>query len=115
MFMQGAKRSSVPLLRPGVGGAMKSEINPMHLPMHLAARCTACSKRTGLPCCAPAVRGWSVCRMHGARGGAPQGAQNGMYRHGQMTQEVLAERRAMSDLLRQLKASLRSISCEPAS
>jgi hypothetical protein len=24
----------------------------------------------------PAVRGWQVCRMHGARGGAPKGRQN---------------------------------------
>jgi hypothetical protein len=37
---------------------------------HVAPRCTAKSKRTGKPCRAPAVRGWKVCRMHGARGGA---------------------------------------------
>ena len=96
---------------------MKDPINPMQspLPMHLSARCTARSKRTGLPCCAPAVSGWAVCRMHGARGGAPTGSRNGMYRHGQMTEEAMAERRAMSDLMRQLQASLHSISCEPAS
>lgn len=35
--------------------------------------CTATSKRTGNPCQAPAVRGWSVCRFHGAGGGGPQG------------------------------------------
>jgi hypothetical protein len=33
------------------------------------ARCTATSKRTKLQCRGPAVKGWSVCRFHGARGG----------------------------------------------
>ena len=41
---------------------------------HAALRCHARSKRTGLPCKAPAVRGFRVCRMHGARGGAPERA-----------------------------------------
>ena len=49
---------------------------------HDAPRCTAKSKRTGKRCRAPAVRGCRVCRMHGARGGAPTGEQNGNYRHG---------------------------------
>src|SRR4051812_35564571 len=98
--MPEAKRSSAPLRRPGVGGAMTDEINPMRLPIHLAARCTACSKRTQLRCRAPAVRGQTVCRMHGARGGAPNGEKNGRYQHGRMTKEALQERRAVSDLLR---------------
>ena len=34
-------------------------------------RCSARSKRTGEPCRNPAVLGWNVCRMHGARGGRP--------------------------------------------
>ena len=42
----------------------------MHWPMHLASRCHAKSKRSGLQCRAPAVRGHEVCRMHGAGGGA---------------------------------------------
>ena len=41
-------------------------INPMHR-CNAAPRCTAKSKRTGKRCCAPAVRGYRVCRMHGAR------------------------------------------------
>jgi hypothetical protein len=41
--------------------------NPMHK-AYRAPRCTAKSKRTGRPCRSPAVRGWKVCRMHGARG-----------------------------------------------
>jgi hypothetical protein len=36
-----------------------------------AFRRRAGSKRSGLQCRAPAVRGISVCRMHGARGGSP--------------------------------------------
>ena len=39
-------------------------------PTHQALRCHAKSKRSGLQCQAPAVRGHSVCRMHGAAGGA---------------------------------------------
>ena len=49
--------------------------NPMQGPlaMHQSPRCTAHSKRTGKPCGSPAVRGWAVCRMHGARGGCAKG------------------------------------------
>jgi hypothetical protein len=47
------------------GAKMKSDVNPMHPMQRLqnAPRCTARSKRTDLPCCSPAVRGWRVCRM----------------------------------------------------
>jgi len=41
-------------------------------PRLVTPRCTAKSKRTGKRCRTPAVRGWRVCRMHGARGGAPK-------------------------------------------
>ncbi len=41
-----------------------------------AAQCTALSKRSGVRCKNPAVRGYSVCRMHGAGGGAPIGNKN---------------------------------------
>ena len=63
-------------------------INPMHK-AHAAPRCTAKSKRTGQPCRAPAVQGWRVCRMHGARGGAPDGDRNGNYRHGARSKETI--------------------------
>jgi len=62
--------------------------NPMHK-AHAAPRCTARSKRTGKPCRSPAVRGWKVCRMHGARGGAPEGKRNGNYRHGGRTKATI--------------------------
>jgi hypothetical protein len=68
-------------------------------PMHRSPRCTARSKRTGKPCRAPAVKGWRVCRMHGARGGAPSGAAHGQYRHGNFTCEAIAGRRMVSALL----------------
>ena len=55
---------------------------------HNAPRCKATSKRTGRPCRAPAVRGWGVCRMHGAGGGGPSGRANGNYRHGGRTKRV---------------------------
>jgi hypothetical protein len=73
-----------------------------------APRCTATSKRTHKPCQAPAVRGWTVCRFHGARGGAPKGKANGTYRHGLYTAEAVAGRRALGDLLRESRASLAS-------
>lgn len=63
-------------------------INPMQS-AHDAPRCGAKSKRTGLPCRSPAVTGHRVCRMHGARGGAPVGKQNGNYRHGTRTKEAI--------------------------
>lgn len=73
----------------------KAMINPMHT----SPRCTAHSKRTGEPCRAPAVNGWRVCRMHGARGGAPKGAAHGQFRHGNFTCEAIKGRRMVSSLL----------------
>jgi hypothetical protein len=60
---------------------MKSDANPMQR-AHQSPRCTAHAKRTGFLCKNPAVRGWAVCRMHGARGGHGEGAANPAYRHG---------------------------------
>ena len=70
------------------------------LPMHLSPRCKARSKRTGKPCQSPAVRGWAVCRMHGARGGAPKGKANGNYKTGQYTAELLNAVRLVRALAR---------------
>ncbi len=75
-----------------------------------APRCVATSKRTGKPCQAPAVRGCAVCRFHGARGGAPKGAQNGNYKHGLYMNEAIAEHRALSALLRASRKSLDALS-----
>jgi hypothetical protein len=77
-------------------------INPMHK-AHAAPRCKARSKRTGKPCRAPAVRGYRVCRMHGARGGAPKGKRNGNYRHGGKTKEAIASMHEVRELIRLLR------------
>ena len=50
-------------------------MNPVHR-LQQAPRCSATAKRTRQPCRAPAVRGWTVCRCHGARGGAPTGGHD---------------------------------------
>ncbi|WP_425044836.1 hypothetical protein [Primorskyibacter sp. S87] len=60
--------------------------------MNAAPRCTATSKRTGGRCKGPAVRGWIVCRFHGAGGGAPECERNGNYRHGACTEDAVAAR-----------------------
>jgi hypothetical protein len=70
-------------------------------PFQKSPRCTATSKRTKEPCQAPAVTGWRVCRFHGAGGGAPIGKRNGMYRHGEHTQQAISLRRRLSGLQRQ--------------
>ena len=78
-------------------------INPMQR-AHDAPRCSARSKRSKERCRAPAVRGYRVCRMHGARGGAPSDKRNGNYRHGGRTKELMkavALVKAMAKLLRQ--------------
>lgn len=69
--------------------------------MRSAPRCSATSKRSGCRCQAPAVKGRSVCRMHGARAGAPRGKANGAWPHGMATNDMLAERRDLTDLLRE--------------
>jgi hypothetical protein len=77
-------------------------------PFQKSPRCTATSKRTGRPCQAPAVTGWTV--FHGARGGAPMGKRNGMYRHGEHTKEATALRRRISELQRESRALLSRLS-----
>jgi hypothetical protein len=47
-----------------------------------------------------------MCRFHGARGGAPKGEANGSYKHGLCTQEAIAERRLLSDLLRESRKTI---------
>jgi hypothetical protein len=74
-------------------------INPMQS-AHDAPRCKAKSKRTGNRCGAPAVRGYRVCRMHGAKGGAPSGVGNGNYRDGTRTQQAMQAVKLISLLSR---------------
>ena len=65
-----------------------------------APRCPAKAKRTGKRCRAPAVKGWRVCRVHGARGGAPRGKAHGMWKHGGRSYEVRAIRALTAALCR---------------
>ena len=71
-----------------------------------ALRCTARSKRTGQRCRAPAMKGWKVCRFHGARGEAPDGSSNGAWKHGHYSRRAKAERALLKNLLTEA-ASLR--------
>jgi uncharacterized protein YjcR len=77
----------------------------MQWPMHLALRCRAKSKRTGLRCRAPAVRGYSVCRMHGAKGGAPRGNQNAL-KHGAHSAAAIALMKEVTSLTRIARGTL---------
>src|SRR5277367_6231353 len=105
----GRRSSGTSAPRPrGEGGAKKVENSPMHWPMHLASRCHAKSKRTGLPCRAPAVRGAEVCRMHGAGGGARKGNKNAV-KHGAMVAESIALRREVQALARMARKTIASI------
>src|SRR5688572_26675649 len=67
---------------------------------HAAPRCTARCKHSKAPCRNAAVKGRSVCRMHGGKAGAPRGERNGAYRHGRHTTEARAKRQ---ELRRSLK------------
>lgn len=75
-------------------------------------RCGA-KTRSGKPCRAPAVKGRTRCRMHGgAKGsGAPEGNQNAL-KHGHFTREALAERKAITELMRAMRETLNEISEE---
>ncbi|MCP4183583.1 MAG: hypothetical protein GY761_09735 [Hyphomicrobiales bacterium] len=77
--------------------------------MHNSPRCKAHSKRTGLPCNNPAVRGWQVCRMHGARGGAPTGMLNGNYKDGTRTKEAISVKRNCNALIAEAMGLANSI------
>lgn len=71
---------------------METSAASRSLAMLQSQRCAARGKRSGLKCKAPAVRGKSVCRMHGAFAGAPCGKRNGAYRHGHYTFDAMVER-----------------------
>lgn len=75
-----------------------------------APRCSATAKHSKLRCQAPAVKGWRVCRCHGARGGAPTGKRNGRYRHGMLTKEMRAEVQEVREMMREARAGLEDVS-----
>lgn len=72
-----------------------------------ARQCTATSKRTRKRCRAPAASGRNVCRFHGGATIGRSGPANPAYRHGLFTCEAIAERRAISAMLREARALIR--------
>lgn len=97
-------------LHAQLGSPQKARINPMQskLTMHLSPRCSARSKRSGKPCQSPAVRGHSVCRMHGAKGGAPISNRNAL-RNGRFTCKALELRQMIAGLTRDGRSLAQSI------
>ena len=95
---------------------MKTRDNPMHrlFQANLAPRCSAMSKRSRCRCRAPAMRGRPVCRMHGARAGAPKGKANGAWRHGMATNDMVAERRQLAELVREAGKMIAAMRGGPA-
>lgn len=75
----------------------KSDTNPMQR-AHASPRCTARSKRSGLLCKNPAVKGWRVCRMHGAGGGHGPGRANPSYKHGMRSREWVEMRKEIGEM-----------------
>lgn len=79
---------------------MESDHNPMQR-TDQPPRCTAHSKRSGILCKNPAVRGWAACRMHGANGSSASGSKHLDYRHGMRSIKI----RKIRGLIRLLNAS----------
>jgi len=81
---------------------MNDDDNPMQR-AHAAPRCTAHAKRTGFLCKNPAVRGWRVCRMHGAGGGHHAGQEHPSWRHGMRSREWIEVRREINEMVREAR------------
>ena len=79
-------------------------------PMQASPRCGA-STRNGTACRAPAMHGKSRCRMHGGapRSSAPLRNRNAR-KHGAFTQERIAERKAIRELLGETWKLLKGLS-----
>ena len=80
---------------------MSLQRNGVH---ELEGRCNARlrGKRAGKFCTHFPMKGKRRCRMHGGEhgSGAPMGKRNGNYRHGYYTYKAIAERRALTALIR---------------
>jgi glucans biosynthesis protein len=88
-----------------MGSAHKRNV----VPMLSSTRCGA-RTRSGGSCRSPAVNGKRRCRMHGGAlgSGAPLGNQNAL-KHGHFTRDKKAERRRISELLRQARKTVANI------
>jgi hypothetical protein len=78
-------------------------------PMLASPPCGA-KTRSGGPCRSPAVRGKKRCRMHGGApgSGAPGGNRNAR-KHGLFTEEAIAERKQIQDLLGEARKLLQAM------
>ena len=79
-----------------LGGALQSPDPEDQLRPRSYARAAEAS------CDQPAIRYRPVCRLHGGKGGGPNGERNGAYRTGRYTLEAKAERREQRAVVRQL-------------
>ena len=85
--------------------------------MRLAPRFTAHRKHDKQPCRNSAVKGYSVCRMHGARGG-PKTAEGletchkAAWKNGSYSQERKQSRRELRAVIQFLNADLKQIARE---
>jgi uncharacterized protein YjcR len=57
----------------------------------------------GKPCQNPVVRGWKVCRHHGAGGGAPKGNRNA-WKHGRYSAEALVMNQTVRSIQNEFQA-----------
>lgn len=78
---------------------------------YICNQCTAKSKRSGVRCLAPAVKGKTVCRMHGGKSTGPRTAE-GLLRlvlakltHGTQTRRVRLEHKKAIVAIRALEES----------
>lgn len=74
-----------------------------------ALRCSAKAKATRTRCNSPAVKGWAVCRMHGAGGGAPTGPANGTWKHGGRSNAMIELQRMSVGITRLAKVTIARI------
>ena len=83
---------------------MKSNANPTDPTQRLrdAPRCTAMAKSTGHRCRNPSKQGWTVCRLHGAGGGAPPGKAHPNHKHGLRTKEFTEQRKRINQMIRDM-------------
>jgi hypothetical protein len=79
--------------------------------LHKCNQCTAKSKRSGARCLGPAVKGKSVCRMHGGKSTGPR-TEEGLLRsgrsrltHGTQTRRVRLEHKKAMLAIRALEES----------
>lgn len=73
-----------------------------------AARCNAKTRIAGR-CQSPAMLN-GRCRMHGGKSpGAPCGDKHGRYKNGYYTKAALKERQQVSQLIKEVKATLKNL------